>query len=112
LSKHNECTLGARLREAGDAAEKDQDYRCDSRHPQKLEKSGARVVRIGRARRAQRVACGSGRGDCLGHREGDFPVAERIGRSIVTLPLFPAMADTDVDRVCDALRRVLAPALN
>ena len=46
----------------------------------------------------------------LGHREGDFPVAERIGRSIVTLPLFPAMADTDVDRVCDALRRVLAPA--
>ena len=48
----------------------------------------------------------------LGHREGDFPEAERIGRSIVTLPLFPAMADTDVDRVCDALRRVLAPALN
>ena len=48
----------------------------------------------------------------LGHREGDYPEAERIGRSIVTLPLFPAMADTDVDRVCDALRRVLAPALN
>jgi len=47
----------------------------------------------------------------LGHREGDFPLAERIGRSIVTLPLFPAMADADVDRVCDALRRVLAPAL-
>ena len=47
----------------------------------------------------------------LGHREGDFPVAERLGRSIVTLPLFPAMAESDVDRVCDAVRAVLEPAL-
>jgi dTDP-4-amino-4,6-dideoxygalactose transaminase len=47
----------------------------------------------------------------LGHGEGEFPVAERIGNSIVSLPLFPAMADGDVDRVCAALRQVLAPAL-
>lgn len=46
----------------------------------------------------------------LGWREGDFPVAEAIGRSIVTLPLFPAMADTDVDRVCTALAEVLEEA--
>ena len=46
-----------------------------------------------------------------GYKEGDFPVAERIGASTITLPLFPAMHDTDVDRVCDALRRVLAPVL-
>ena len=44
----------------------------------------------------------------LGWQEGDFPVAEDIGRRIVTLPLFPAMADTDVDRVCAALHDVLA----
>ena len=43
----------------------------------------------------------------LGHREGEFPHAERVGRSIATLPLFPAMADADVDRVCDAARRIL-----
>jgi dTDP-4-amino-4,6-dideoxygalactose transaminase len=43
----------------------------------------------------------------LGWREGQFPHAERIGRSIVTLPLFPAMKDTDVDRVCDAARSIL-----
>jgi len=43
----------------------------------------------------------------LGWREGQFPHAERIGRGIATLPLFPAMADTDVDRVCQAARRVL-----
>ena len=43
-----------------------------------------------------------------GWREGQFPQAERIGRSIVTLPLFPAMADHDVERVCAAARRALA----
>lgn len=44
----------------------------------------------------------------LGWREGQFPHAERIGRSIVTLPLFPAMADDDVERVCAAARKALA----
>lgn len=44
----------------------------------------------------------------LGFRDGDYPVAEDIGRRTVTLPLFPAMQDSDVDRVCKALREVLA----
>jgi hypothetical protein len=48
-----------------------------------------------------RLYCG------LGFREGQFPHAERIGRSIATLPLFPSMRDTDVDRVCAAAGRVL-----
>jgi len=43
----------------------------------------------------------------LGWREGQFPHAERIGRGIATLPLFPAMADSDVDRVCETASRVL-----
>jgi len=43
----------------------------------------------------------------LGYGDGDFPHAERIGASIVTLPLFPAMRDEDVDRVCEALRDIL-----
>jgi dTDP-4-amino-4,6-dideoxygalactose transaminase len=44
----------------------------------------------------------------IGWRAGQFPHAERIGRQIATLPLFPAMADSDVDRVCEAARKVLA----
>jgi dTDP-4-amino-4,6-dideoxygalactose transaminase len=36
----------------------------------------------------------------LGYREGDFPQAEHVGRCTVTLPLFPAMSDADVDAVC------------
>ena len=43
----------------------------------------------------------------LGWREGQFPHAERIGRSIATLPLFPTMTDSDVDRVCEVVRKVL-----
>ena len=35
------------------------------------------------------------------------PVAARVGRETVTLPLFPAMADEDVSRVCVALRAQL-----
>ena len=43
----------------------------------------------------------------LGWREGQFPHAERLGRSLATLPLFPAMRDEDVDRVCEAARKAL-----
>ena len=42
-----------------------------------------------------------------GWREGQFPVAERIGRETVTLPLFPAMTSGDVERVCEATRRAI-----
>ncbi len=42
-----------------------------------------------------------------GYRPEDTPVAARVGRETVTLPLFPAMHDDDVSRVCRALREVL-----
>ena len=44
----------------------------------------------------------------LGCRPGDFPHAERIGRSTVSLPMFPAMQDGDVDRVIAAIGPALA----
>ncbi len=42
-----------------------------------------------------------------GFAEGMFPVAERIGRSIMTLPLFPTLTETDVDRIVAAVAHVL-----
>ena len=42
-----------------------------------------------------------------GFREGQFPVSERIARETVTLPLFPEMRETDVERVCAALKQSL-----
>jgi dTDP-4-amino-4,6-dideoxygalactose transaminase len=44
----------------------------------------------------------------LGFRAGNFPRAEDVGRRTITLPLFPAMLDSDVDRVCTALNEVLS----
>jgi dTDP-4-amino-4,6-dideoxygalactose transaminase len=46
----------------------------------------------------------------LGYCERSYPNAERIGRGTVTLPLFPGMADSDVERVCRAAAEVLAEA--
>jgi dTDP-4-amino-4,6-dideoxygalactose transaminase len=43
----------------------------------------------------------------LGYREGQFPVAERIGRECLTLPLFPEMTLEQQDVVVAALREIL-----
>lgn len=43
----------------------------------------------------------------LGYQPGDCPNAERIGAETLTLPLFPAMSDADVQQVCGALHSVV-----
>ncbi len=43
----------------------------------------------------------------LGYKVEATPVAERIGRSILTLPLFPGMADEDIGRIASALTGIL-----
>ncbi|MBI5436058.1 MAG: DegT/DnrJ/EryC1/StrS aminotransferase family protein [Nitrosomonadales bacterium] len=43
----------------------------------------------------------------LGFKEGMFPVAERVGKQIVSLPMFYAMNERDVERTCAAMREVL-----
>jgi len=42
-----------------------------------------------------------------GYKTSDTPVAERIGRSILTLPLFPGMADEDIGRIAGGLVGIL-----
>ncbi len=42
-----------------------------------------------------------------GFKEGMFPVAERVCRQIVTLPLFPLMTQGDVERVVEATNAIL-----
>ena len=41
-----------------------------------------------------------------GHHEGELPHSERIARETITLPLFPAMTRTDVERVCAAVEAI------
>lgn len=39
----------------------------------------------------------------LGHKKGDFPIAEEIARTALSLPLWPGMTEEDVDRVASAI---------
>jgi len=43
----------------------------------------------------------------FGFRRGDFPVAEQVFERIVSLPLFPAMTEEQVDQVVEAAREIL-----
>ncbi len=45
----------------------------------------------------------------MGWKEGDFPHAENAGRNLLTLPLFPAMQRSDVERVVAALVAAVPP---
>ena len=42
--------------------------------------------------------------ELLGHREGDFPVTERVARSTLALPWSTRMGESEVGRVAEALR--------
>jgi dTDP-4-amino-4,6-dideoxygalactose transaminase len=44
----------------------------------------------------------------LGHREGAFPVAEAIARETISLPLFPGIAEEQLQAVADAVRDFFA----
>jgi dTDP-4-amino-4,6-dideoxygalactose transaminase len=44
----------------------------------------------------------------LGHRSGDFPVAERAAREVLSLPIYPGITAAQQERVVASLRRALA----
>jgi len=44
----------------------------------------------------------------LGHRKGDFPVAEKVAGEIMSLPMFPHMTAEQVEAVAAALKESLA----
>lgn len=46
----------------------------------------------------------------FGHREGEFPVCEDVAARSIALPFFPQMKEGQVERVGEALRRVLQRA--
>jgi perosamine synthetase len=43
----------------------------------------------------------------FGHRPGEFPVCERVAAASLALPFFPAMTQPQVERVAEALGRVI-----
>ncbi len=43
----------------------------------------------------------------FGHKEGDFPNAERIGSRTITLPLYASLRDEEIEYVADTVKKVL-----
>jgi dTDP-4-amino-4,6-dideoxygalactose transaminase len=41
----------------------------------------------------------------LGHRAGDFPVAEAVSKTILPLPIYPELTDDQVDYVIGMVRQ-------
>ena len=46
--------------------------------------------------------------ETFGYKPGDFPLAERIGDEVLSLPFYPGMPVEDVDSVAHALKRALS----
>ncbi|MEJ2223773.1 MAG: DegT/DnrJ/EryC1/StrS family aminotransferase [Syntrophobacterales bacterium] len=43
----------------------------------------------------------------FGHKEGDFPQAELIGRRTLSLPLYPSLRDEEIEYVAETVKQVL-----
>jgi len=46
----------------------------------------------------------------LGHRAGDFPVAEKAARECLSLPIYPELTDAQVRRVAEVVKEFFAKA--
>jgi len=40
----------------------------------------------------------------LGHKPGDFPVAEKAARECLSLPIYPEMIDAPIQRVVNVIK--------
>jgi len=46
----------------------------------------------------------------LGHGPGDFPVAERVAREELSLPMFAELSEAQIDEVCASLSAAIPKA--
>lgn len=44
--------------------------------------------------------------DFLGHKEGDLPVAEKASKEVLSLPIYPELDDSAINRIADIIKGV------
>lgn len=42
----------------------------------------------------------------LGHKEGDFPLAEQASREVLSLPMYPELEESSIEQIAEIIRRV------
>lgn len=47
----------------------------------------------------------------LGYQEGDFPVAERVARELLSLPMFPELTRAQIGKVAQVVREIVSAAV-
>jgi dTDP-4-amino-4,6-dideoxygalactose transaminase len=40
----------------------------------------------------------------LGYKQGDFPVAEKLCKTVLALPMFPELTEDEVGYVCESVK--------
>jgi dTDP-4-amino-4,6-dideoxygalactose transaminase len=45
----------------------------------------------------------------LGYKDGDFPIAERVAREILSLPMYPQLSYQQQDEVAAAVKEAVLP---
>jgi dTDP-4-amino-4,6-dideoxygalactose transaminase len=43
----------------------------------------------------------------MGYQPGDFPVAEKVSRQVLSLPVHPGLSQEEIERVCHEIRIAL-----
>jgi dTDP-4-amino-4,6-dideoxygalactose transaminase len=48
----------------------------------------------------------------LGHKPGDFPVAEKAAREVLSLPMFPELTDAQIQQVVKVIKEFFHQGIN
>jgi dTDP-4-amino-4,6-dideoxygalactose transaminase len=46
----------------------------------------------------------------LGYKESDFPIAELIANTCLSLPIFPGITEEQITQVCDSIKKFFSKA--